>query len=92
MSCGAWRVFFTVAGATVEVLRIAPGYPHEYLVDSKKTRIADRQAQIAFNDLHDRLLIILAAADKLGGAIALRTNPFTTPNMRFDGFVFQDFM
>jgi len=48
MSCGAWRVFFTVAGATVEVLRIAPGYPHEYLVDSKKTRIADRQAQIAF--------------------------------------------
>jgi len=49
MSCGAWRVFFTVAGEIIEVLRIAPGYPHEYLVDPKKTRIADRQAQIAFS-------------------------------------------
>ena len=48
MSCGAWRVFFRVAGEVVEVLRLAPGYPHEYLVDPRKTRIADREAQIAF--------------------------------------------
>ncbi len=48
MSCGAWRVFFTVAGEMVEVLRLSSGYPYEYLVDPKKTRIADRQAQIAF--------------------------------------------
>jgi tRNA-Thr(GGU) m(6)t(6)A37 methyltransferase TsaA len=48
MSCGAWRVFFRVAGELVEVLRLAPGYPDEYLADPKKTRIADRQAQIAF--------------------------------------------
>ncbi|MBK7641707.1 MAG: tRNA (N6-threonylcarbamoyladenosine(37)-N6)-methyltransferase TrmO [Planctomycetes bacterium] len=48
MSCGAWRVYFTVEGEAVEVLRMAPGYPYEYLVDPEKTRIADRQAQIAF--------------------------------------------
>lgn len=48
MSCGAWRVFFAVAGELVEVLRLAPGYPHEYLVDPQRTRIADREAQLAF--------------------------------------------
>ena len=48
MSCGAWRVYFTVAGEIVHVLRVAPGYPHEYLVDPEKTRIADRAAQLAF--------------------------------------------
>jgi tRNA (adenine37-N6)-methyltransferase len=50
MSCGAWRVFFRVVGATVEVLRLAPGYSNEYLHDAKLTRIADRQAQIAFSE------------------------------------------
>ena len=49
MSCGAWRVSFRVAGDVVEVLRLAPGYPQEYLVDPARTRIADREAQIAFN-------------------------------------------
>jgi len=49
MSCGAWRVYFAVAGEIVEVLRLSPGYPNEYLADPKKTRIADRQAQIAFS-------------------------------------------
>lgn len=49
MSCGAWRVFFTVEDAVVHVLRMAPGYPHEYLVDPEKTRIADRAAQLAFS-------------------------------------------
>ncbi|MBI5363944.1 MAG: tRNA (N6-threonylcarbamoyladenosine(37)-N6)-methyltransferase TrmO [Planctomycetes bacterium] len=49
IACGAWRVFFTVAGRLVEVLRMAPGYPHAYLVDPKLTRIADRHAQIAFS-------------------------------------------
>jgi len=49
MSCGAWRVYFSVADDVVRVLRIAPGYPHAYLVDPGKTRIADRQAQIAFS-------------------------------------------
>ncbi|MBK7875199.1 MAG: tRNA (N6-threonylcarbamoyladenosine(37)-N6)-methyltransferase TrmO [Planctomycetes bacterium] len=48
MSCGAWRVFFDVAGEVVHVLRLAPGYPPAYLADPAKTRIADRAAQIAF--------------------------------------------
>lgn len=48
MSCGAWRVYFTVAGEVVDVRRIEPGYPHAYLVDPAKTRIADRAAQLAF--------------------------------------------
>ncbi|MFO1008945.1 MAG: hypothetical protein U1F29_02665 [Planctomycetota bacterium] len=48
MSCGAWRVYFTVAGEVVDVRRIEPGYPHAYLVDPAKTRIPDREAQLAF--------------------------------------------
>lgn len=49
MSCGAWRVHYRLADRTVEVLRLAPGYPHEYLVDPNRTRIADRAAQLAFS-------------------------------------------
>lgn len=50
MSCGAWRVFFRVEGGAVEVVRFAPGYPHAYLVDPARTRIADRPAQLAFHE------------------------------------------
>jgi tRNA-Thr(GGU) m(6)t(6)A37 methyltransferase TsaA len=49
MSCGAWRVYFTVVDEVVHVLRMAPGYPHAYLIDPAKTRIADRAAQLAFS-------------------------------------------
>jgi tRNA-Thr(GGU) m(6)t(6)A37 methyltransferase TsaA len=50
MSCGAWRVFYTVSGQNVSVSRITCGYPMKSLLASATLEkpIPDQLAQIAF--------------------------------------------
>jgi tRNA-Thr(GGU) m(6)t(6)A37 methyltransferase TsaA len=48
IGCGGWRVYFTVNGITVQIERLAPGYPERYLADPNLNRIPDRAAQRAF--------------------------------------------
>lgn len=48
MGCGAWRIFFTVSGDVVTVLRVTPGYPSPLLFGEGYTRVPDRDAQISF--------------------------------------------
>lgn len=48
MACGAWRIFFSLHGLEVRVMRIGKGYSDESLVAPGFERIVDRDAQIAF--------------------------------------------
>jgi hypothetical protein len=48
MACGAWRIFFSLDGYTVRVLRIGKGYSDESLIATGFEKIMDRDAQIAF--------------------------------------------
>jgi len=50
MSCGAWRIFFTLEGQTVSISRVAAGYPLRSLsAETCEGRpVPDRMAQLAF--------------------------------------------
>lgn len=51
MGCGAWRVFFALQGQNVIITQIAAGYPDKALRDPNLSNIADRNAQLEFNQL-----------------------------------------
>ncbi|MBX7144639.1 MAG: tRNA (N6-threonylcarbamoyladenosine(37)-N6)-methyltransferase TrmO [Oligoflexia bacterium] len=48
MGCGAWRIYFSVAGDVVEVLRVEPGYPARSLDGPAANEVPDLAAQRAF--------------------------------------------
>jgi len=51
LSCGAWRVFFSLVDLDVTIERIAPGFPLELLQREGREIIPDYQAQLAFEQL-----------------------------------------
>lgn len=48
MGCGAWRIFFYLKDSEVVISHIAPGYPLKNLCNQGLSKIADREAQLAF--------------------------------------------
>ena len=48
IGCGAWRAYFEIEGDRVTVLALDAAYPADVFLDPEKTRIPDREAQIAF--------------------------------------------
>ena len=48
LGCGAWRLFFSVAGTSVLVEELSPGYPMRLLQKVGFERVPDHEAQIAF--------------------------------------------
>jgi tRNA-Thr(GGU) m(6)t(6)A37 methyltransferase TsaA len=48
IGCGAWRAVFAVAGETVHVLALEPGYPMKFLTREGYDEVPDREAQMAF--------------------------------------------
>jgi tRNA-Thr(GGU) m(6)t(6)A37 methyltransferase TsaA len=48
LSCGVWRVFFSLVELDVTIERIAPGFPLELLQREGREIIPDYQAQLAF--------------------------------------------
>lgn len=50
MACGAWRIFFSIEGKTVRILRIGKGYSDETLHANFASDIIDRDAQVAFQN------------------------------------------
>lgn len=51
LSCGVWRVFFSIRGSEVVIERIAPGFPLELLQREGREIIPDYQAQLAFEEI-----------------------------------------
>ncbi len=51
LSCGVWRVFFSIRGAEVVIERLASGFPLELLQREGREIIPDYQAQLAFEQL-----------------------------------------
>ena len=51
MSSGVWRLYFSVEGEKVKILRIAPGYPKDLLFKDGFEVITDWQAQRAFLEI-----------------------------------------
>jgi hypothetical protein len=49
MSCGPWRLFFSVADFVVTVESLGKGYSDESLAADLEARIPHREAQIAFS-------------------------------------------
>lgn len=48
ISCGAWRIFFSIKGCEVTIERFAPGFPLELLQREGREIIPDYQAQLTF--------------------------------------------
>jgi len=48
IACGAWRAVFACAEGVATVTAIEPAFPPTFLKDSARTRIPDREAQVAF--------------------------------------------
>jgi tRNA-Thr(GGU) m(6)t(6)A37 methyltransferase TsaA len=51
LSCGVWRVFFSLNDLQVMIERIAPGFPLELLQRDGREIIPDYEAQLAFEQL-----------------------------------------
>lgn len=52
IGCGAWRAVFAchAGDAVVEVMRVEPSFPDRFLRDMGRTRVPDREAQVAFRE------------------------------------------
>lgn len=50
MGCGAWRLYFSIAGQEVLIDRVTPGYPHAALRSSRYDRIPFREEQLIFGE------------------------------------------
>jgi tRNA-Thr(GGU) m(6)t(6)A37 methyltransferase TsaA len=48
IACGAWRAVFDCVDTVVTVTAIEPAFPPVFLRDTQRTRVPDREAQIAF--------------------------------------------
>lgn len=48
IACGAWRGVFDVNAGVATVTAIEPAFPPVFLTDTGRTRIPDREAQVAF--------------------------------------------
>jgi hypothetical protein len=48
IACGAWRAVFDLANGVATVTSVEPAFPPTFLKDSGRTRIPDREAQVAF--------------------------------------------
>lgn len=48
IACGAWRGVFTNADGIATVTEIEPAFPPVFLKDTQRTRVPDKDAQIAF--------------------------------------------
>lgn len=48
IACGAWRGVFTNADGIATVTEIEPAFPPVFLKDTQRTRVPDKEAQIAF--------------------------------------------
>jgi tRNA-Thr(GGU) m(6)t(6)A37 methyltransferase TsaA len=51
LSCGGWRVFFSIEGSTVTIENLACGYPDRLLIADSYEDIPDKSAQIAFGKI-----------------------------------------
>ena len=48
IACGAWRAVFSLADGVATVTSVEPAFPPVFLKDTGRTRIPDREAQVAF--------------------------------------------
>ena len=48
IACGAWRGVFDLADGVATVTAIEPAFPPVFLKDTQRTRVPDKEAQVAF--------------------------------------------
>ena len=56
MGCGAWRLFFMIEGSNVIIIDVDRGYPEELLTKDSYGGIPDKEAQILFYTVFNRVV------------------------------------